>query len=126
MKKDENFIKKLEADIALAEAEVERFRVRGMAFTAEAKDRHDGLVEQLELKIDHINRDLRNLKKADEYQWKDLKDGLEGSWLELQYELRNTIETFKTEHGAAGPHGGDEGPFPYGDLSSHSFAKKKK
>ncbi|WP_319547895.1 hypothetical protein [Desulfogranum marinum] len=126
MKKNGNFIEKLEADIAVAEAELERFRVRGMAFTAEAKDRHDEHVEQLELKIDHINRDLRILKKADEYQWKDLKDGLESGWRELQYELRNAIETFKTESGVAGPHGGDEGPFPYGDLSSHSFAKKKK
>jgi hypothetical protein len=53
-----------------------------------------------------------------------LKDDLEKSWKELQFGLRNCLETFKTEPGVAKLHGGDDGPFPYGELSGRSTKKK--
>ncbi len=124
MRKNETFTEKLKADIALVQAELARFKLRGMGFTGEAKDRHDEHVAEMESKIDQINRDLRNLDKAGEHQWKELQDGLEKSWGELQFELRNCIETFKTEPGVAELHGDDDGPVPYGELSGRSTEKK--
>ena len=124
MKNDDPFTIKLQGDIALAVAALARFRVRGMAFTGDAKDRHDEQVAQLELKIDQISSDLRNRKKAGENLWKDLEDGLRNSWRELQSELRTGIESFHSEPGQADPHGGDDGPYPYGDLSGRSIIKK--
>ena len=120
MRKNETYTEKLKADIALVQAELARFKLRGMGFTGEAKDRHDEHAAELELKIDQINRDLRNLYKAGEHQWKELKDDLENSWRELQFGLRSCIDTFKTEPGVAKLHGGDDGPFPYGGLSGRS------
>lgn len=125
MRKDGTFIKKLKADIALVVAALARFRVRGMAFTGGAKNRHDEQVAQLEFKIDQINSDLRYRNKVGEHLWKDLEGGLQNSWRELQSELRNGIESFHTEPGLADPHGGDDGPYPYGDLSGRSIQKNK-
>lgn len=124
MRKDETYTEKLRADIALVQAELARFKLRGMGFTGEAKDRHDEHVAEMELKIDQLNSDLRNLDKVGEQQWKKLKDDLEKSWKELQFGLRNCLETFKTEPGVAKLHGGDDGPFPYGELSGRSTKKK--
>jgi len=124
MRKDQTFTEKLKADIAIVQAELERFRVRGMGFTAETKDRHDKHVEILELKIDQIYNTLSSLDKTDEQLRKDIVDGLEQSWRELQVEFQHAIETFKTEAGVADPHGDDDGSFPYGDgLSGHHEKK---
>ena len=65
MKENEKCKQRLRADIALIEAQLIRFKVRGMGFTSEAKDRHDEHVEQLELKIDGINERLSHFEKAD-------------------------------------------------------------
>lgn len=127
MKKNEKFKLRIQADIALIEAKLIRFKVRGMGFTAEAKDRHEEHVEQLEQKIDGINERLSDFEKAGEHLWGDVKDGIEKSLQELQAVLENATQTFKTEPGVAEAHGGDDGPFPYGEgLSGRSAAKNNK
>ncbi len=125
MKKNKGFTQKFEADIALLESELTRFKVRGMGFTAEAKDRHDEHVEALEVKIDAINDKLSEFDKIGEHMWEKLQDDVENSWRELQAALQNAVETFKTEPGVADAHGGDDGPFPYGEgLSGRSAGKE--
>jgi len=127
MKKNEKFKQKLQADIALIEAKLIRFKVRGMGFTSEAKDRHEEHVNQLEQKIDGINERLSDFEKADERLWGDLRDGIEKSLQELQAVLENATQTFKTEPGVADAHGGDDGPFPYGEgLSGRSADKNNR
>ncbi len=125
MKKNEIFKHRLQADIALIEAKLIRFKVRGMGFTAGAKDRHEEHVEELEQKIDGINQRLSEFEKSDEHLREDLKDGIEKSLLELQAVLLDATQTFKTEHGVADLHGNDDGPFPYGDGLSGSSAGEK-
>jgi metal-responsive CopG/Arc/MetJ family transcriptional regulator len=124
MSKDEIFKKKLEEDIALMQGELERFRVRGMGFTAEEKDSHDQHVEILELKIDEINYNLNNLSKTNELLRKSIVDGLEKSWIDLQSAFQHAIRTYKPHAGVADPHGDDDGPFPYGGGLSGHHAKK--
>lgn len=46
MKKNEMFTLRLWSDIALIEANLTRFKVRGMGVTAGAKDRNDEIVDQ--------------------------------------------------------------------------------
>lgn len=125
MKKNTEFKQRLQADIALIEAKLIRFKVRAMGFTGEAKDRHDEHVEQLEQKIDGINERLSDFEKADEHLWGDLRDGIEKSLQELQAVLLDATQTFKTEPGVADAHGGDDGPFPYGEGLSGRSADKK-
>jgi len=125
MKKNEEFKQNLLAEVALIEAKLIRFKVRGMGFTAEAKDRHDEIVEQLEQKIDGINERLSDFEKADEHLWGDLRDAIEKSLRELQAALDDATQRFKTEPGVLGLHGDDDGPFPYGEgLSGRSVNKK--
>jgi hypothetical protein len=125
MKKNEEFKQNLLAEVALIEANLIRFKVRGMGFIAEAKDRHDELVEQLEQKIDGIKERLSDFEKADEHLWGDLMDAIEKSLRELQAALEDATQSFKTEPGVSGLHGDDDGPFPYGEgLSGRSVNKK--
>lgn len=127
MKENENFKQRLQADIALIEAKVIRFKARGMDFTGEAKDRHDEHAEKLEEKIDGINERLSDFEKADEHLWGDLREGIEKSLQELQAVLEDTTQAFKTEPGVADAHGGDDGPFPYGEgLSGRSVDKENR
>ncbi|BHH84538.1 hypothetical protein [Desulforhopalus sp. 52FAK] len=123
MRSEKTFIVKIKADIALARAALARFRVRGMAFTGEKKDRHDEHIAHLELKIDQINSDLRYRYKAGEHQWKDLDNGLLNSLRELQAELSMSIESLHNEHNMVDTHGEDDGRYPYGDLSGRSSEK---
>ena len=125
MRKNGKFKKKIKADIALIEAKLIRFKVRGMGFTAGAKDRHEEHVEQLEQRIDGINERLSNFEKTDEHLWGTLRGSIEKSLHELQAALDNATQAFKTEPGVPGPHGGDDGPFPYGEGLSGGFANNK-
>ena len=125
MVKNKEFKQKIEADLALLESELARFKLRGMGFTAEAKDKHDEHVEALEEMIDAINDTLSTFDKSAGYLGEDLREDVEKSWRELQAALQDAIETFKTEPGVEEAHGGDEGPFPYGDgLSGRSAGKQ--
>jgi hypothetical protein len=127
MKKNDKFKKKLQADIALIEARLIRFRIQGMGFTAGAKDRHEEHVEQFEQKIDSINERLSNFEKTDKHLWGYLRGSIEKSFHKLQAALDNATQKFKAQPGVSGPHGGDDGPFPYGEgLSSRGFANPKK
>ena len=125
MNKYKEFKQKVEKNMARLEAELTRFKIRGMGFTAEAKDNHDELVDRLELKIDGINDKLSEFNKGDEHQWEDLQEDIENSWQALQAALLDATETFKTEPGVADAHGGDDGSFPYGKgLSGRSVGKE--
>jgi hypothetical protein len=115
---------KMEAEVARAQTELARFRGRGMAFTGEAKDKHDLHVAELEEKLDATKARLRELAEAEEHVWESLKDGVEHTWGALQSALQDAIENFTTEPPVAGMHGSDEGPYPYGEgLSGSSFKK---
>ena len=121
MKKNKQFKQRLQAEVALIEAKLIRFKIRGMGFTAEAKDRHEEHIEELEQKIDGINERLSKFENADENLREDLRDGIEKSLKDLQAVLENATQTFKTEPAVADLHGNDDGPFPYGEgLSGRS------
>jgi hypothetical protein len=110
-----DFKEKMEAKVTHAHADLARFRARGMAFTAEAKDRHDEHVAELERKLDATNARLRDLDEAEEHVWYSLKGGVEHTWGALQFALQDAIENFKTEPPIAGLHGSDDIPYPYGE-----------
>lgn len=120
MKEKVTFQQGVQADIALIEAKLIRFKVRGMGFIAAARDRHGEQVDQLEERIDALNERLGDFEKVDGRLWGDFKAAIEKSMHELQTLLEKTTQSFVTESGAAELHGGDDGPFPYGEgLSGH-------
>ena len=119
------FKEKMEAEVALAQTELARFRSRGMAFTAEAKDKHDKHVAELEQKLDVTKVKLRELGEAEEHVWESFKDGVESTWGTLQSALQDAIENFKTEPPIVGLHGSDESVYPYTeDKKGHSTETK--
>jgi hypothetical protein len=120
------FKQKMEAELARAQTDLIRFRARGMGFTAEAKDKHDEHVAELERKLDATRAQLRDLGEAEEHVWESLKDGVEDTWGALQAALQDAVENFKTEAPVEGLHGADEGAYPYGEgLRGHSTEKVK-
>ena len=114
MKEEETFKQRILADVALIEAKLIRFKVRGMGLTATAKDWHDEQVEQLEQKIDAMNESLSELTKVDDPLQGDVKATIEKNLQELQALLEKTTLSFTTEPGVLDEHGNDDGPFPYG------------
>lgn len=127
MQEIENFSQRVQADIALIEAKLIRFKVRGMGLTAAPKDRHEAQAELLEQKIDAINERLGDVEKVDEHLRADFKAGIEKNLLELQDLLEETTQSFTTQPGVAELHGNDDGSFPYGEgLSGRSADKKNR
>jgi hypothetical protein len=115
MEKIEEYKQKVRADIALLEAELTRFKVRGVGFTTNAKAKHDERIEMLEEEIDKINTDLSTLdKEADEQRFEYLKNDINQRWRVMQATFRHATRKFQTEPGVADAHGGDDGPYPYG------------
>jgi uncharacterized protein YhaN len=84
----------------------------GMGFTAEAKDRHDEHVAELEQKLDATKARLREVTDANEDVWESLKDSVENTWSTLQSALQEAVENFKAEFPPDGLHESDEEDFP--------------
>jgi uncharacterized protein YPO0396 len=106
------FKQKMEAELARAQTELARFRALGMGFTAEAKDRHDEHVAELEQKLDATKAKLRDVTDANEDAWESLKDSVENTWTTLQSALQEAVENFKAEFPPDGLHGSDKDDFP--------------
>ncbi|HKJ64882.1 MAG TPA: hypothetical protein VJ969_05745 [Desulfopila sp.] len=121
MQENEMFKQRLQADLALVEARLIRFKTRGMGFTAAAKNSHEEQAEQLQEKIDALNERLGELEKVDEHLLGDFKATNEKSLQELQVLFEKTTRSFTAEPGVADLHGNDDGSFPYGQgLSGRS------
>lgn len=121
----ELFKQDTEAKMAGMQAELIRYKNRGMGLTAEAKKEHDKIIEELERKFDQLIEKLRNLEEAEPFIWQDRKDNVKSSLDALHSALKNAIETFEKESAMAGSHGEDDGAYPYGDLTGRSVLKKK-
>lgn len=124
MKKVKTFQQRVQTDVALIEAKLIRFKVRGMGFSTAAKDRHERQVEQLEQKIDRINVRLSEFEKFDENQREDFEATIEKGLKELQTLLDKTTWSFTTEPGILNEHGNDDGSYPYGKGLSGRSADK--
>ena len=114
MQETKEFSQRVQDDIALIEAKLIRFKVRGIGFTAAPKDRHEAQIDQLEQKIDAINERLGDIETVDEHLRADFKATIEKNLLELQALLEKTTQSFTTEPGVAKLHGNDDGSFPDG------------
>ena len=112
----EVFKQKMEAEVARAQAELERYTALAMGFTGAAKHKHDEHVEALEQKLDETKARLRELGEAEEPVWEELRDGVMSSWRALQSALKDAIEGFKTHPPVTGLHGDEKGAYPYSDC----------
>lgn len=113
MKENVTFQQRVQAEIALIEAKLIRFKVRGMGFTTAAKDNHEEQVDQLEQKIDAINKRMSEFEKVDKSRRKDFEATIENGLQELQALLEKTTLAFEPEPGILDEHGNDDRPFPY-------------
>lgn len=126
MSNRKDFIQKMEEKIVRAQTELARFRAMGMGFTAEAKDRHDDRVAELEQKLDATKASLRNVIDAHEDAWESLTHSVENTWSTLQSTLQEVVENFKTALPRDGLHGSDEKDFPsIKELKEHLAEKVK-
>ena len=91
------FKQEMEAEVARAQTELAGFQARGIAFSAEAKKKHDAHVAELEQKLEATRSTLRELGDAEEHAWESLKDGVEHTWGALQSALQDAVKNFKTE-----------------------------
>lgn len=89
--------KKMEAEVARAQTELARFRDQGIAFAADAKDKHDEHIAELERKLDAMKATLSDLGEAEEHAWESLKDGVEHTWGTLQSAFKQAVKNYKTE-----------------------------
>jgi phage I-like protein len=97
MSTKDDFKKNMEAEVARAQTELARFRDQGIAFTADAKDKHDEHVAELERKLDATKATLIDLGEAEEHVWESLKDGVEHTWGNLQSAFKQAVENYKIE-----------------------------
>ena len=126
MKTKEIFINEMEAKVARAQAEIERYTALGMGFTAAAKKRHDEQVEALEQKIDDTRARLRTVGEAKGHVWEELRDQTMSSWEILKSALQDSSDRFIAEPPVAGLHGNDDGDYPYGNGLSGRPSQKTK
>ncbi|WP_163339809.1 hypothetical protein [Desulfopila sp. IMCC35008] len=120
------FKQKMEAEVARAQTELARFRAMGMGFTAEAKDRHDEHVAELEQQLDATKARLRDVTDANEDVWESLKDSVENTWSTLHSALQEAVENFKAELPPDGLHGSDKEDFPSIKKLKQRLAEKMK
>ena len=91
MSTKEAYKQRIDAELYLVQEKLARFKTQGMTFSTDTRIKHAKHVAELEQKIDATKTKLKELNEADEYVWKQLKDGVENMWSTLQSTLENTI-----------------------------------
>lgn len=93
----ETFIEKIDAELDLVREPLTAFKAQSAVYNNAARSSHARHVRDLEHKLDQVKARLYDLEKADESEWEQLKDGVEGMWTTLQSTLEDTVATFKEE-----------------------------
>jgi len=98
MSTKEAYKKKIDAELDTVQEKLARFKAQGIDFTAETRAKHAKHVKELEQKLDSTKARLREIEKADEHVWEQLRDGFEDTWTTLQDTLENMITSFAEPH----------------------------
>ena len=95
MSTKEAYKQRIDAELYLVQEKLARFKTQGMTFSADTRIKHAKHVAESasRAKSEFVatKTKLKELNEADEYVWKQLKDGVENMWSTLQSTLENTI-----------------------------------
>lgn len=80
----EEFLKKLEAEVAQAQAKLADLKSRAQGKLEEQREGHAEQIAQVEKAIAVAKDKLRELGESGEETWERLKEGAEGAWAKLK------------------------------------------
>jgi CRISPR/Cas system-associated protein Csx1 len=90
--------KKIDAELDTVQEKLTRFKAQGTDFTAETRVKHAKHVKELEQKLDATKAKLREIEKADDHVWEQLRNGFEDTWTTLQATLEDMITSYSDPH----------------------------
>lgn len=86
---------KLEAEIELAQAKLTELKAHAKNAAADARIKYEGVIDDLERKLDTTKTKLRELGKATDGAWENLKGGVEAAWGDFKAGLENASTKFR-------------------------------
>ena len=82
---------KIAAELELAQAKLTAFKNQPESLTMADRISRYKHIEELEQRVVATRAELRQLDGADENDWHQMKDSLEGTWKSLQNEIEEAI-----------------------------------
>lgn len=94
MESKEAYIKRLEVQLEEWNNEMERLRINADKATTEAQAEYDKQLDELNGKQEDLRAYLAELNKANNDAWRDVKEGADNAWRELDAAFRRAVTRF--------------------------------
>ena len=78
------YMKKIEAEIELAQAKLVELKASAKVSAADARIKYERLIDDLEQLLDDTKTKLKELGSSSDDAWGELKDGVESVWADFK------------------------------------------
>lgn len=95
MNERRNYIDKFNQQLKMWDAEINKLELKADQAEADAKKKYKETIAKLVEKRESLQNKLKDLDKATEDAWGELKQGFEKSWQDMSKAIRNAILEFK-------------------------------
>ena len=86
---------KIEAEIELAQAKLAELKAQAKNSAADARIKLEGMLDDLERRLDITKNKLRELGSSGEGAWEDLKNGVDVAWGDFSDGLGKAVAKFR-------------------------------
>lgn len=91
----EAYQKKMQAQLDVWSAEIDRLKAQAARMEADAQIRSMKQIDGLRAKRDAAAEELARLERAGDEAWEDLKNGIEGAWDALASAVKDASSRFR-------------------------------
>lgn len=95
MSMKEAYQKKMQAQLDVWSAEIDRLKAQAAKMEADAQIKSMKQIDELRAKRDAAAEKLARLERAGDDAWEDLKGGIEGAWDSLASALKDASARFR-------------------------------
>jgi len=91
----ETFKKKIETELRGVQVKLLELQTKARSEKSPLRIKYTRQLDIIERQVEDTTSTLRNLDRAEDHTWEQLRDGVEDAWKALQNSLEDAISTFE-------------------------------
>ena len=96
----ETFQKKIETELRSVQVKLLELQTKVRSEKSPLHIKYTKQFDIIEREVENTTSTLRNLDRAEDHTWEQLRDGVEDAWKALQESVEDAISTFEGKHKA--------------------------
>ena len=96
----ETYQKKIESELRGVQVKLLELQTKVRSEKSPLHIKYTRQLDIIERQLENATSSLRNLDRAEDHTWEQLRDGVEDTWKALQDSLEDAISTFEGKHKA--------------------------